>query len=144
MSAADGEIKRRVELFFLGQLRAALPTRKFYCSKGGNETEADTQIVPPFGVITCRTATQVVTGEGTWQCEVEVSWFTHMDDTPAPEHSAMAREVLDALGTIPPRTVDLTHDLTLHGFDIGTATSVSDRDSKGRGDIIPVSVGCSG
>ncbi len=144
MSATDGEIKRRVELFLRGQLRNALPARKFFPSKGGDEAEPDTQILPPFGVITCRTAERVIADEGTWQCEVEVAWFTHMDDAPAPMHSAMVREVLDALCVIPRRSSDFTHDLTIHGFDVGTASSISDKDAKGRGDIIPLVLGCSG
>ena len=141
------EIKRKVERYLRGQLRAALPGQKFLTAKGGDDEEdgtpSDVSLSPPYAVIEATDAEKMLADEPTWMVEASVTYVTHIGDESAPAHSANVRAIYDTLEQLP-RGFYPEQRLTVHGTDITGSDSVSDSERKSHGDVILLNVAVTG
>ncbi len=137
------EIKRKVELWLCSVLSSRIPGQKFLPAKGGDDANDGTTVEPPFTVVEAKSAEKVLPCEPTWTVEITVTYVTHIDDTSSPAHSQAVRVIYDQLEQLP-RGYFGPQQLTVHGTDITETDEIEDEKRQSHGDVIGVTIGCSG
>lgn len=120
-------------------LNQALPTFKFYPSRGGGDIDEPIAPEPPFGVVIIDDTSQTLSGD-VWMMHGHIVWVTSMDREGVIQASQEARSINEALKTFP-SGFDSTHNLIVHGFDIDATDEFSDNDRQARGDTLAFSIG---
>src|SRR4030095_16352920 len=99
--ATNSEIQRKIELFIVAYLKAAIPSKVFVPANGGDDTEDAAALVPPYCAIECLETERLIQDESTCLVRAQAIYVTHIDDTITPQHSADVRAIHDALEQIP-------------------------------------------
>lgn len=96
----SNEVKHRLELFLCAKLTAAVSGLKALPMTGFGLSDSETSLEPPFTVVMVTTATKSHDSYSIWLCEGAVQVVTHVNETGSDQHSAMVKQIYDALGAI--------------------------------------------
>ena len=135
-------IQRKLELFLVTKLAAAVSGHSFYPYHGGTAFANMTEIEPPFSVVAVVDAEKTMQQEGTWLCTGTLQILAHAAETNSQAHAALSGQIYGALDEIAAEIQDA--GFSFHGLDITGMSSSTDSESACYADIIKFVAGVGG
>jgi hypothetical protein len=109
-----------------------------------SQNNADTDIQPPWGVVTVTKLTETTPGSHVYTGEVKIALITSIDISSSSEHDLMLEQVMDLLAQIPKTLTDHEIGIRMFGWVLLYSETIIKSESQSMSDVLTLITGCSG
>lgn len=130
------DVKRAIELALCSSMSPLVPGHSFFPFQGFGLNQ--TNLEPPFTVVTIHSAEKTIHDEQTYFCEGAIQVVTHAGEVESEGHSSLARSILNAIACLGQQ---VRENVIIHGMDVSEQRSADDQDHAAHVDTITFTAG---